>query len=582
MLKNASTQKDHNFMTLHKLNLSFRSSTRKYKTPSFCFRTDLNDSSNANNNNCLKLVFPTSNSKLNTDNTSLSKKSHLYTDSIRELSSTKLLKKKSDLYADLLKDLVIKKSSKKKSHLYPDSIRELSSKKIIKKKFDLCTDSISEHSSKKVIKKKSNLSEFNNIQNTAYKHYKNLISKSKNVYNTRIRNTINKDKPIISKHIFENNKNNNNLKTHTSIDYFHEHNYNGAKNLKINDKKIDKLAKSLYLDNNIKEKEEQKELLSLPINFIKIKNGYFNGMNIIISPDSPKDSKKHKKNKQFNHTHLNTEPSSLLNKSKKIIKFPSSNFNTNNKQNVFSNENNSKEVDDNNKNDFKINQNIPMNVNNTFYDYDSKNKINYEDINDNDIDKINNKEHKNSDFTMDDSEFYIDPMDLPIYLREKYNIKGTSLLSPFCLKARDEFLYKKIFYDYQLRKKIKLTKIVNNKLNLLYAENEKQYNEKMKKYNLKLKKQGKKNQHLEGPNPIEVKLFDMDSKVKFMKKIVDYAYPNMVLCKVREEKKNRNSRLRNNVALSMPPFKKADALKKICEKSLESHLKQSINIDKLE
>ena len=582
MLKNASTQKDQNYLKIYKSNLSFPSSTRKFQTPNFYFKTDLNDSSNVTHNNCIKLVIPTSNSKLNTENTSLSKKSRLYSDSIREHSSLKLSKKKSDLYTDSIRELSSKKILEKKSDLYRDSIKDFSSLKLSKKKSDLYTDSIRELSSKKISKKKSDLSEVNNIRNTAYNHYKTLISKPKKIYNNKISNTfdINKEKPVISKNIFESIKNNNNLKNHTGIDFCFEYNRNDVKSLKTNDKKIDKLAKSLYLDKCNTEKEEEKELFSLPDNFIKIKNGYFNGMNIIISPDQPSDSKRHKKNRRFSRTYLKTE-TPFLNKTKNIFSSPNSDFNDNNKQSIYSIGNSSSEAGgNNNKNNLKNNQNLTMNINNIFYN-NSKININYDDENDSISDKMNNKERKDSDYTFE-NEFYIDPMDLPIYLREKYNIRGTCLLSPFCLKARDEFLYKKIFYDYELRKKIKLTKIVNNKLNLLYSENERQYDEKLKKYNLKLKKQGKKKQHLEGPNPIEVKLFDMGRKVKFMKKIVDYAYPNMVLCKMREEKKLRNSRLRNAAAISLPPFKRADELKKIYERSLESHLKQSINIDKLE
>ena len=564
MLKNASIQKDQN--ELYKTNLSLRSYTQKFKAPNFCFKTDLDDSSNPIHNNYIKLVFPSSNSKVNTENTSLSKKSNLHPDSIREFSSKKLLKKKSDLY--------------------PDSIRELSSNKLVKKKSDLYSDSNREFSSKKLLKKKSHLSEFNKIRNTAYNRYNNLINKEKSVYNSRIRNNfdINKEKPIISKNIFENSKNNNNLKTYISTDYVYEYNHIDEKNLKINDEKIYKLAKSLHLKNNTDEKEEQKQLLTLPNNFIKIKNGYFNGMNLIISPDSSLDSKILKKNKQFSHTYLNTE-TSLLNKSKNIYKSQNLDYNDNNKQSIYSNGNSSKEAGGSiNKYNLKNSHNISININNinnTFYN-NSKININYEDVNNTVVDKKNIKEHKNSDSTLNENKIDIDQSDLPIYLREKYNIKGTSLLSPFCLKARDEFLYKKIFYDYELKKKIKLANIVNNKFNIIYAENDKQYNKKMRKYNLKLKKQGKKTQHLEGPNPVEVKLFDMIRKVKFMKKITDYAYPNMVLCKVREEKRNRKLRLRNNVALRLPPFKKADMLKKAYEKSLELHLKQSINIDKLD
>ena len=81
---------------------------------------------------------------------------------------------------------------------------------------------------------------------------------------------------------------------------------------------------------------------------------------------------------------------------------------------------------------------------------------------------------------------------LPIYLREKYNIKGTNIISPFCIKARDESLYKRIFYTYFQKPIIAKKKGIDNKLNIIYAENEEKFNKKIKRINEKLKKEGKK------------------------------------------------------------------------------------------
>ena len=92
---------------------------------------------------------------------------------------------------------------------------------------------------------------------------------------------------------------------------------------------------------------------------------------------------------------------------------------------------------------------------------------------------------------------------LPIFLRDKYNIKGTNIISPFCIKARDESLYKRIFYNYFKKPIIVKKKGVDNKLNIFYAENEEKFKKKMKKINEKIRKEGKKEKNAFFPNSIE-------------------------------------------------------------------------------
>ena len=141
---------------------------------------------------------------------------------------------------------------------------------------------------------------------------------------------------------------------------------------------------------------------------------------------------------------------------------------------------------------------------------------------------------------------------LPIFLREKYNIKGTNIMSPFCIKARDESLYKRIFYTYF---------------------------KKLKKINEKLKKEGKKEKNTVFPNSIQYKLAQIKHKIKFMKKIVDYAYPEMVLTRVREANKileyGRN-KIKNSI-----PFKSADNKLQNNNKILTKHLAKSFVVSKL-
>ena len=164
---------------------------------------------------------------------------------------------------------------------------------------------------------------------------------------------------------------------------------------------------------------------------------------------------------------------------------------------------------------------------------------------------------------------------LPLYLREKANIKGTEILSPFCKEARDEFLFNKIF-NHGRRHIPKRFEFINNKLNIFYAENENQYIKKLQKYNDKLKLRGKKIMHEIGPTKDQLKLNRIKTSLSFIKKIFDYSYPNMILSKVRKSGKYSDKRTltQNNI----PPYKRAELLEKKRNDILEKYLKMSINV----
>ena len=167
---------------------------------------------------------------------------------------------------------------------------------------------------------------------------------------------------------------------------------------------------------------------------------------------------------------------------------------------------------------------------------------------------------------------------LPIFLRDKYNIKGTNIISPFCIQARDESLYKRIFHNYFRKSFFSKKKGIENKLNIIYAENEEKLKKKIKKINEKRKKEGKKEKNAIFPNSVEYKLGKIKNKIKFMKKIVDYAYPEMVLTRVREANKIlENSRNMKN----LPPFKYADYNLEQYNKNITKELSKSLNINKI-
>ena len=267
-------------------------------------------------------------------------------------------------------------------------------------------------------------------------------------------------------------------------------------NMRKKDRKIDKLAKKLALKLNSEDKKRAKETKCCCGNLITFKNGFFNGVNLVMSYSPIKNKYKNEDNKN-----INTDI-------------------------------------DNNQTNYNLTQQ-------NFYFSNGYNFI---------------------------------PTNLPIFLRDKYNIKGTNVLSPFCIEARDEFLFKKIFYDGERKKLSNKSNIIDNKLNIFYAENQIQYDKNLMKFNEKLKQKGRRVLHEVGPTHTETKLINIKSKMNFMKKIVDYAYPNMVLARVRESEKYYKKK--ESADINLPPFKKAEINEKQRNNILGNYLKQSIDIHK--
>ena len=105
------------------------------------------------------------------------------------------------------------------------------------------------------------------------------------------------------------------------------------------------------------------------------------------------------------------------------------------------------------------------------------------------------------------------------------------------LDSKDEFLYKNIFIYNNINKRKKTVNVIDNKLNIFYSENLLQYNQKMNRINDYLVKKGKPMIHQGVEKNSKGNMENMIKKIQFIKKIVDYVYPNMVLYKVRQEKK---------------------------------------------
>lgn len=94
-----------------------------------------------------------------------------------------------------------------------------------------------------------------------------------------------------------------------------------------------------------------------------------------------------------------------------------------------------------------------------------------------------------------------------------------------------DFYYKSVFKMKPLFKKFK--PVVDNKLNMRYAENEQQYKQILEKENKILKAQGKPVKNRNCSELIDFQVNEIKKRIRFMKGIMDFSYPGFVLTKIR-------------------------------------------------
>lgn len=104
------------------------------------------------------------------------------------------------------------------------------------------------------------------------------------------------------------------------------------------------------------------------------------------------------------------------------------------------------------------------------------------------------------------------------------------------------FLYNQIFPKFFFEKHDKYN-IVDNKLNIYYAENDAQFRDNLMKKNKRLRLKGKKEKKLIiNSGYVADKLLEIRKKIGFVKGVSDYSIPSIILQKV----KQNNKRLRLN------------------------------------
>ena len=128
---------------------------------------------------------------------------------------------------------------------------------------------------------------------------------------------------------------------------------------------------------------------------------------------------------------------------------------------------------------------------------------------------------------------------IPNFFKDNFKIKGTNIISPFCKKSRDNFMLKKINMflneddndSFEIKKKY----IIDNKLNIIYAENKKAYQTKLRMINKRLAAQGKKVKYKSFYSPSEKQLKDMEKKITFIKDIFEFAFPKATMIKFNQK-----------------------------------------------
>ncbi len=115
-------------------------------------------------------------------------------------------------------------------------------------------------------------------------------------------------------------------------------------------------------------------------------------------------------------------------------------------------------------------------------------------------------------------------------------------------KSNDEYFYKIVFKSKRLFK-LNQKLVIDNKLNMIYAENEDQYKKIIDREYKRLISEGKKVKSKNVSPSIKLKLKETKNRIQFMKGIMDYSYPGFVLSKIKfmQKKLNEHKNTTNNM-----------------------------------
>ena len=133
---------------------------------------------------------------------------------------------------------------------------------------------------------------------------------------------------------------------------------------------------------------------------------------------------------------------------------------------------------------------------------------------------------------------------------EKINKNYTSFIrTPKNNKDNEDYFYKIVFKTKPIFRRVQKL-VIDNKFNMIYAENEEQYKKIIEKEYIRLISEGKKVKSKNIAPSIKIKLNETKKKIKFMKGIVDYTYPGFVLSKIKYMQKRLNEHKNNAIYLN--------------------------------
>lgn len=142
----------------------------------------------------------------------------------------------------------------------------------------------------------------------------------------------------------------------------------------------------------------------------------------------------------------------------------------------------------------------------------------------------------------------------------------------------DDFYYKNVFKIKPLFRTIK--PVVDNKLNMKYAENEEQYNKIVERERILLLSQGKKAKSKKSSNKSDIKMNKIKKRIKFMKGVMDFIYPGFVLTKIKavEKKIKKENELHNKLREYTTPVAQRNINRNKRNNELKNYFYECINI----
>ena len=229
---------------------------------------------------------------------------------------------------------------------------------------------------------------------------------------------------------------------------------------------------------------------------------------------------------------------------------------------------------DENKKKIKIKKNLFQSVYENYNNYKSLNAsiIDSKSINENSISK-----NKNQMFIRNNPSIkYLKNKIKYIKLQKNkkshdINFKNNLLLK----KGFEDYLYGKIFVERFKNRE----KLMNNRLNLIYSENIEQY---QKLYSKRITNKKLVNENLfdatERENNLIGKVNYVKNKINFIKGVIDYSFPEVILYKINIESKNIRELQDKRSDSFRIPFEREDYLLKKLNKKKTEKLSKSFSI----